>query len=105
MDKGSTCPACGAKVTVRALVGPVTAGDVDSPDEAMKVISEVELATCRKCSALLSGVKSEPALAWEETRGRQLIVNSQAGEKRAASYGGSLSADTEPSNLRGASGA
>ena len=63
----SACPECGAAVTVRALVGPVTAGFLDSPDEPMTVVSEMELATCRKCGALLRRVKSEPAVIWELT--------------------------------------
>jgi hypothetical protein len=40
---------------------------VDSPDEPMAVVSEMELATCRKCGAFLRRVKSEPALIWELT--------------------------------------
>jgi hypothetical protein len=31
----------------------------------MTVVSEMELATCRNCSAFLRRVKSEPALIWE----------------------------------------
>jgi ribosomal protein L40E len=63
----SACPECGAEVSVRALVGPITAGFVDSPNEPMAVVSEMELATCRKCGAFLRRVKSEPALIWELT--------------------------------------
>ena len=62
----SACPVCGAKVAVGALVGPVTAGFVGSPDKPVVVISEVELATCRKTRrTFLRRVKSAPASLWE----------------------------------------